>query len=1017
MTLFDSTRRYQRLFTLTAEELESPTTAQIEDTGSIYQLDVPPYTRYTSNGEELVAISDASNIDALVAASTAVSTALSAISGAIEQAKFRPNQTGDCPAQNIRFADGTTLEAWKDFVLSQIAEPSPSAPELTTVPTFTSDLQGIIQSNTFNNTTVTNSHVVSFTSDMVAGHAGVVGIVADASATITSIVDNMGDSWTKAVETNGGSNAYQIWYRANLSTGVDSITIGLGTSSAIKGAWYERDDILSSDAVDQSAGALYGSGTTFTSGATAALDADGISVGLVGTLASGTSDFSASGWSDEKEIGGSPGFVASMWWKATTNASTPAFSGTIAGGAVTGRAAIVAFHKATSSAGYTVGDDVFVTSGSVTDGPSGTHYNEWVAIQVPAGGGAEFPIPGTQQVLASASSYSFKIGPSLYADKFYVQQTVLDGTNQNLRGNSLKTALSTAVAGTLPANSVAPSISPSGSQATGQLHTVSTGTWTGASTYEVQFYRNGAPHGVRSTTATITTDSTFAGQTLTYDVIGVSSLGVRSAPVAGSNSVALTGTGVVVNTVAPAWPADVYLGVQAALTQGTWTGTINQQRRYDFYRNGTAPANQYFAGNLLPVHTPRSSNGVLVGDTLYFTETVTETDTGTTYSAISAGKVVTAALGTLALNPTAEGTSGYTWTAGQAITQAIPFTISGGTAPYSVPTGNFTPSITGLTVSVSGTNVIVSGTPSSAASGQSYSLTVQDAVGATATGAISAVINSQSVQTLAAMPFPVPLDLAPNGSQSYNGSSTVTVSATVRRQLTTDPAGTGFPVYMSRLVRTDHNNGATSCRNETIWNSTGPLPHIFAGDEIWMCFALRPKLGEHPISSATTDNIMSPWQTHSESSGDTQPDLSLLWDIGRNRRAFQRSYSAASQATTPQSVFTDYIGGYPLVDTWYGYIVRWKLGFLASHAPATQIWEKVGSGAWTQVVNKTASTDFNTYNWNTGSYLRIGQYKWAGTEWTSGLSTIAMYSTNLYAEKTTGAFNRCAATLAPLMGS
>lgn len=72
MSLFDSTRRYQRLFSLTAEELASPTTAQIEDTGSIYQLDVPPYTRYTSNGEELVAVADESNIDALVTASIAI---------------------------------------------------------------------------------------------------------------------------------------------------------------------------------------------------------------------------------------------------------------------------------------------------------------------------------------------------------------------------------------------------------------------------------------------------------------------------------------------------------------------------------------------------------------------------------------------------------------------------------------------------------------------------------------------------------------------------------------------------------------------------------------------------------------------------------------------------------------------------------------------------------------------------------------------------------------------------------
>ena len=341
-------------------------------------------------------------------------------------------------------------------------------------------------------------------------------------------------------------------------------------------------------------------------------------------------------------------------------------------------------------------------------------------------------------------------------------------------------------------------------------------------------------------------------------------------------------------------------------------------------------------------------------------------------------------------------------------------TITGGTAPYFVSIAGLP---TGISATVSGQNVVLSGTPSVAVASSSYTVVITDSASSTPVSLLFTItVIATGISALSAMPFPVPLELQPNGSQSYAGSATVTVASTVRLEKVTDTPSGRSDIYRRTILRADHNNGSNNCRNEFIWNSTGPYPNLFPGDDIVQAFAFKPRSGFWPTTTSSTDNDMAVFQTHSESNGDTQPDLAIMVDIGRNRMYFQRSWSAASQALTPQGVSVDWISAMPALDVWHKFVIRWKLGYLTSHNPRLEVYYKAANGAWNKIIEKIASTDFNTYNWNTGSYLRIGFYKWSGTTWTSGLTSISMDQTNLYAENGAAGFDWLARGQAALAG-
>ena len=242
-------------------------------------------------------------------------------------------------------------------------------------------------------------------------------------------------------------------------------------------------------------------------------------------------------------------------------------------------------------------------------------------------------------------------------------------------------------------------------------------------------------------------------------------------------------------------------------------------------------------------------------------------------------------------------------------------------------------------------------------------------------------------------PYPVPTALSGAGSPTYDGKSTVTGGdGVVRLAAGSDPGGSGRPAYLHRIVRADWSPGSQAARTEKVWIDRGK--YLLPGNDYWFAFAFRPKSGEWPQNTpGITDDEFLVFQTHSESNGYTQPDIALFIDAGRNRMYWQQSYSAAVQATTPEGVSVIHSQSLPAVNVWHKYIIHYRPGYSSGHAPRTEIWQAVGAGGYTKIVNNSS---LNTYNWNTGSYPRIGFYKWGGTNWSTNYPTIAAHLTTLY---------------------
>jgi hypothetical protein len=637
------------------------------------------------------------------------------------------------------------------------------------------------------------------------------------------------------------------------------------------------------------------------------------------------------------------------------------------------------------------------------------------------------PPSGTEVILgATGASYVITAADRNTQILYSVTAT---GTN-NLT-TTVTSAVSSVVTATLPTISVAPAVTPSGTQAIGVTLSTTNGTWNNgtSATYEYQWFVNGALRsGAVSNTFTPITGMEGAG--VRCDVRATTAQGTSAW--ASSNTVTMSSTATVVNTVAPAWSGVLYFGATNDFTEGTWTGSIDATRTWQFFRNSeTSP--YVSPPNTVSMHTPRSP--AVVGDTLYIEETVTETATGTTYTVRSSGATIQAVPATLAL---VIDNIELVLTQGVAITPIAPIHMTGGTPPYAYYTnGPITGSLPpGL--SINGTTGVISGTPSGTWARQITGVWGRDSVTALVDGLSAGIyftVNAAGASALPSLPYPTGTTMVPTSSPSYNDGDVITgTGGVVKLNRVADPGGSGKLVYTHRVIRTDSVTGGGSAttvttRAEKTWIDFYPLPgyYMFPAHEYWMAFAVRAISGEYPTSNGgSSDNDMIVMQTHSESSGNTQPDIALMHDIGRNRSYIQRSWSAATQATTPQGTPTDWVGAYPTLDVWYKYIVRYRAGFLSAHSPATEIWQKIGSGAYTKIVDRvstgsTLETNFfpNTYNWvSPGSggatYPRIGIYKWSGTNWTTGVATIACYCSTLYWGEGTGLYSNAEAALAGL---
>ena len=238
-------------------------------------------------------------------------------------------------------------------------------------------------------------------------------------------------------------------------------------------------------------------------------------------------------------------------------------------------------------------------------------------------------------------------------------------------------------------------------------------------------------------------------------------------------------------------------------------------------------------------------------------------------------------------------------------------------------------------------------------------------------------------------------------------------------------------MYLRTIYRSVWFNGGSqrNHRNEELAIDHGQP--VLIGSESWTSFAFIPKVGAWPITvGALGDEEMIVEQTHSQSSGDTQPDIALYHIQETGQFQFRRSWStqvpsAASGGNGPgwnqtkEGQVTEYAFT-AAAGTLIKYVRRWRPGWLAAHAPILQIWLSLNGGPYTLVVNRTAATDYNTYNYIgaggsalfPGSYYRTGFYKWSGTGWNSNYSTIAAYYSSIYYASGTNKYDNMVAAIA-----
>lgn len=650
-----------------------------------------------------------------------------------------------------------------------------------------------------------------------------------------------------------------------------------------------------------------------------------------------------------------------------------------------------------------VGNDLTANNGTWT-GASSYRY-QWWRINATTG---EFT-----QIGATTQTYRLQA-----ADATYLIACAVAGVGSNgVPSAYVMSAFTTAISATAPTNTGAvPSIDPAGSQAVGQEHIVDVGGWTGASTYGVQFYLDGAPSGARTSTLTFTTQAAQVGKVLTFDVIAYSSLGVASSPVAGSNSVTITGAApAVTNIDPPVWPNPVYFGQPMTYTMGNWNGAIrgvqsasDLGREWRFFLN--AETTPYLAVvNTLNVHTPRAP--AVVGDTIYVEETVFDATTGLAYPPVrSVGAVIQAAPATFAAALTAAGSAPIVLTVGVAMTPLVVANATGGTAPYAA---SITNGPAGLSISVSGGNISLQGTPQNVATAADFTLAVTDAALA---GPTNLTLNIQ-IQAASSTQLPVlsltGTSVAISGANtSYDGVTNKVYNGTV----VCGPNGDGRDIH--RLV-----NGAPSIsggvRSEILWLASGLLGKLLEGvPNWWYIDFLWDSASEFPPSTTSYDEQL--WmQSHTPYSGDTQPDIAFKASMQSGQCYWRIAGTAnAPSGGTSTTTYNPPNFGHQtwLQGTRLRFIVEMVPGWLASHGAYINIWRRNGSAtAWTQLVtNYTNYPNVHNHGGNTAmrSYLRKGGYKWSTSVWTN--SSIKCIVSRLYYNSGGNRFDEAAAVGAAL---
>jgi hypothetical protein len=572
------------------------------------------------------------------------------------------------------------------------------------------------------------------------------------------------------------------------------------------------------------------------------------------------------------------------------------------------------------------------------------------------------------------------------------------------------------ITATVPTINTAPAVSPGGTQPVGTQLSTTNGVWNnGASaTYTYQWFVNDVPVGA-ATLATFTPIVGMEGASVYSKVRATTVQGFSTW--AASNTVIISSTAAVVNTVLPNWNGTLYLGVQKTFLAGSWTGAINPTRGYSFFRNSDITPYVPWVQQPEVLHTPNASYGCVAGDTLYIEETVYDANTATTYTARSAGGVVQAIPAALSVS---QDFTGLLWTVGTAISSIAPIRAQGGTTPYTFATKVGTPSLpAGL--SINSATGVISGTPSSTTAINTYTILVTDAVAATAEASFTATVNAAGASALSALTYPVDL-IVTGGSGTYNGST-----AFSNANAFIGPAGDGF-MDIHRVINAGLGS-ATERRAELGWLG-GNWVKLICQHEYWWSFVVERIAGElQPVTGAYDATVV--FQTHWGGYGDTQPEFALV-DSGQ----FDTLRWRISGSSLAPGNYSDHGGTgsnnwhdaaevnpwmhsgdtRPAAGVKWRYVVRYKPGWTAGHDKHVQIWRARPGEAFENICTVYSGdyTGINAYNdANSGlsvsSYPRKGLYKFSGSTWNA--SPMGYKISKLYFGEGTSLYDRAVAAV------
>jgi hypothetical protein len=450
----------------------------------------------------------------------------------------------------------------------------------------------------------------------------------------------------------------------------------------------------------------------------------------------------------------------------------------------------------------------------------------------------------------------------------------------------------------------------------------------------------------------------------------------------------LDGPVVFANLTPPAWPNHIYVDVAATVTPPTYTLTP-EIVYYDYYRN--AEATPYRQANTVPTHTPRSSEGIVAGDSLHIVARAVYG--GVEQPGVPSTAKVVEATPTTSLSAITQVAT-MQWTVGVPTAAVTPVSASGGTPPYAFAVAPALPAPLQLDAA---TGQIGSGTVGTASPATTYTVTVTDALDVTAQATFTASVTATGVEALPQIPYSAASPTVDGVSDDYDGVTPLLWDGNVMLGPVLDPNGSGRTVNLHRIMEAAPYGWGTTHRCELLYGETeNRLP---PGVDVWQAFAVMRKVGEN-LPEPTGDDSMLVFQSHSPESGDTYPPYSLVV----SRQGTDQVRWFISYNTRPPSDWDWNGGAYPTVEDelvahseplmpegqWYRYILHYRAGYQSSHDPLTEVWRAKPGQAYEKLFSNTS---FNAYNGGDG-YPRIGSYKW-DSNW-NGQSSLAFYLTPLY---------------------